>query len=82
MLRIHQVTQRQSPCILEPGVRIGIDLEADQAFDTLAGAESLLTEQETIKVCREQVEVIEHRACQPIDYRSRRVQNEHCGGVS
>ena len=40
VLRIRQVTRRQGTCMLELGVNIGIDLEADQTFNTLAGTES------------------------------------------
>ena len=42
----------------------------------------LHTEQETEKIGREQVEIIVHRACQPIEDWSRRVQDEHRSSVS
>ena len=43
--------------------------------------QSSLTEQETEKVRREQVEVVEHGAGQPIEDWSCRVQYEHRGGI-
>jgi hypothetical protein len=44
--------------------------------------QSSLTKQETEKVRREQVEVVEYRAGQPIEDWSCRVQYEHRGGIS
>jgi len=66
--------------MLELDVRIGTDLRCRSDFDTLAEWNSL-TEQETEKVRREQVEVIVHGTCQPIEDRSRCVQDVHRGGV-
>jgi hypothetical protein len=40
------------------------------------------TEKEAEKVGREEVEVIKHRARQPVDDWSRRIQDEQRGGIS